>query len=156
MEYIMDNREWNQEKMQELFTMISKASGVKIILQLEGEKVQDTHKLERQVGECLHKLGIPLHLSGYGYLKYSVVRCICHPEELENVTKLLYPEAAKKYHTTTATIEHGIRNAIKKAWEADKSEEWEIIFGQNHMYGNRKPTNSRFIAALSDYIILRY
>lgn len=156
MEYAIDYKELNQEKMQEFFTMISKASSVKIILQVEGENKQDTRNLERQVGELLNKLGVPLHLSGYKYLKYSVVRCILYPKELENITKLLYPETAKKYHTTSATIEHGIRNAIKKAWETDKSEEWEAVFGKNYRYGNGKPTNSRFIAALSDYIEIKY
>lgn len=111
---------------------------------------------ENLVGNYLNHLGIPRHLNGYNYLKYSVARCLSHPEELESVTKLLYPAVAKEFQTTSGRVEHGMRHAIQKACEKEKTTEWENIFGKNYISRSKKPTNSQFIATLSDFIQLNY
>lgn len=153
MEYTVDCSKWNQENIIQMFSILQKHPNAKLILYVEENEDRKQESLEKQVGNCLNKLGISLHLKGYGYIKYGVLRCIEHPEEMESITKILYPNIAKKFNTTPGKVEHGIRHAIKKSWETEKSEAWENIFGKKYMERKSKPTNARFIATLSDLIL---
>ena len=36
---------------------------------------------------------------------------------INSVTKVLYPEVAKRYHTTPSRVERAIRHAIEVAWD---------------------------------------
>lgn len=156
MEYTIDCTGWNREKFIEVFSTLPVSSNTKIVLYMEGTEKEEENSWEKIVGSYLYKLGIPSHLRGYGYLKYGIIRCLSHSEELESVTKILYPGIAKKYNTTTGKVEHGIRHAIQKAWENEKSEEWETVFGKIQMNRNSRPTNSQFIATLSDFILINH
>lgn len=155
MEYSVDCSGWSKEQLLEVLMTFSKQENVKIVLYREEDKVK--YPREELVGKYLNSLGVPRHLNGYSYLKYSIVRCLCYPEELESVTKILYPAIARKFGTTSGSVEHGIRHAIKKTCENYKNvrtTEWENVFGKNYSCSYKKPTNSQFIAALTDYINL--
>lgn len=142
---------WDEGKITELLSILQKNQNIKIIVSVENEREENINWEEKIAGCYLNKLGIPVHLRGYGYLKYGIMRCIECPEELESVTKILYPAIAKKYQTSSGKVEHGMRHAITKAWERKEKEEWRKIFGS---YKMTKPTNSQFLAAVTDYIIL--
>ena len=156
MEYVIDCTGWNREKYIDIFSTLPEHTSAKIVLYMEDSEKQSEKSLEKIVATYLNKLGVPTHLKGYGYLKWGIIRCLSNAEELESVTKILYPGIAKKYNTTAGKVEHGIRHAIHKAWESPKSEEWEIIFGKRYADCNIKPTNSQFIAALYDFISLNH
>lgn len=154
MEYKVDCTGWSKEQLWEFFVTLPRNDNVRVALVLEEDKSAAKISLEKLVGNYLNHLGIPRHLNGYNYLKCSVIRCLCYPEELESVTKLLYPAIAREFGTTSGRVEHGIRHAIQKACEYEKTTEWENIFGKNHSCCYWKPTNSQFIATLSDFINL--
>lgn len=143
---------WESEKIIELFTMLKQNDNLTIIFSFD-KKDEEMHT-EKLIGTYLNRLGIPLHLRGYSYIKYAIMRCIDCPEELESITKILYPNIAGKYQTTSGKVEHGIRHAISKAWEQKEEEIWHSIFGYTHRNTGTKPTNSQFIAAVADYITL--
>ena len=151
MEYRIDCTGWDREKIMEVFSGLPNHTTAQIVLYVEKTKKEDS--LEIIVAGYLNKLGIQPHLKGYGYLKYGVARCVEHIEDLESVTKCLYPGIAKKYHTTAGKVEHGIRHAIQRAWESEKNELWEIVFGRGYLLRSSKPTNSQFIATLTDFIL---
>jgi len=135
--------------------MLERNPNIKIVLSVEIPKWPEKETpiaMEKIVGHYLNRLGIPLHLNGYQYIKYGIVRCLKCPEELESVTKILYPNIAKRYHTSAAKVEHGIRHAIAKAWAEKQEEAWESLLGSFGKSGKVKPTNSQFIAAIADYI----
>ncbi len=156
MEYVIDCTGWNREQFLDIFSELPNNTNAKIVLYMEApEKAQENSK-EKIVGSYLNKLGLSPHLKGYGYLKYGIVRCLYHSEELESVTKVLYPEIAKKFNTTAGKVEHGIRHAIQKAWENSDNEERENVFGRRYANCKNKPTNSQFIAAVCDFISLNY
>ena len=71
---------------------------------------------------------------------------------LGTVTKELYPGIAKKFDTTPSRVERGIRHAIELAWERGHADTLtlEQIYGYVRNYERQKPTNSEFIAVLSD------
>lgn len=152
MEYTIDCTGWNKEKFIDIFSELSNNTNAKIVLYIEKNDREQEISWEKIVGNYLNKMGVSPHLKGYAYLKYGVARCIDHAEELESITKSLYPGIAKKYNTTAGRVEHGIRHAIQKAWENEKSDIWENVFGKGYIIRNSKPTNSQFIATLSDFI----
>lgn len=154
MKYQVDCTGWSKEQLWEIFMTLPQHANVKVVLFWDEDKAAAKISHEKLVGKYLNNLGIPRHLNGYNYLKYSVARCLSHPEELESVTKLLYPAVAKEFQTTSGRVEHGIRHAIQKTCENERTTEWENIFGKNYACCYQKPTNSQFIAALSDFIRL--
>ena len=150
MEYTIDCTGWNREKIMDVFSQLPDNTNAKIVLYVE--KAVREESWEKIAAGYLNKMGILPHLKGYGYLKYGVARCIEHTEELESITKSLYPGIAKEYNTTAGKVEHGIRHAIQRAWEGEKNEIWDTVFGRGYLLRNSKPTNSQFIATLSDFI----
>ena len=78
------------------------------------------------------------------------------PDILNYITKYLYPMIAKKYHTTTSSVERAIRHAIEVAWNRGKMDAMEELFGYSVNSGKGKPTNSEFIALLADKFRLEY
>ena len=77
-------------------------------------------------------------------------------EMLESVTKLLYPAVAKKFKTTPSRVERAIRHAIEIAWDRGDIDTLNSYFGYTINTGKGKPTNSEFIALITDKICLKY
>ena len=76
-------------------------------------------------------------------------------EMLNSITKLLYPTIAAKYDTTPSRVERAIRHAIEVAWGRGNMETLDRLFGYTINYGKGKPTNSEFIALITDKIRLQ-
>ncbi len=109
---------------------------------------------ERVISSLMLELGIPAHLRGYLYLRTAVIMCVEDMELIGSVTKLLYPDLAKKYMTTDQKIERAIRNAIEVSWERGNAELFEKLFGYDNTGGHSRPTNSEYIASVADYVRL--
>lgn len=139
---------WSLDKMQELFQSLQGMEECRVTLTF-GAKEPNDRITEKALVKHLARLGFAPHLRGYAYLKTGIRRCLESPHEMESVTKLLYPAIAKEHETTAARVEHGIRHAIALAWEGRDEEEWGFIFGFRKSH---RPTNSEFLAALTDYI----
>ena len=71
------------------------------------------------------------------------------------VTKVLYPEVAKKFGTTPSRVERAIRHAIEVAWDRGDIDVLNSYFGYTINNGRGKPTNSEFIAMIADCLSLR-
>ena len=72
------------------------------------------------------------------------------------VTKVLYPEVAKRFGTTASRVERAIRHAIEVAWSRGKMDTLNELFGYTVNGGKGKPTNSEFVALIADKIRLDY
>ena len=70
------------------------------------------------------------------------------------VTKQLYPSVAKKYETTSSRVERAIRHAIEVAWDRGDVDVLNSYFGYTIHNGRGKPTNSEFVAMISDRLRL--
>lgn len=112
--------------------------------------------LENDVTKMIREIGIPAHIKGYQYIREGIMMAVKDPEILNYITKYLYPTIAKKYHTTTSSVERAIRHAIEVAWNRGKLDSLEEIFGYNVSCGKGKPTNSEFIALIADKFRLEY
>ena len=112
--------------------------------------------LETDITKMLHELGIPAHIKGYQYLRDAISMVVRDREMMEAVTKILYPEIAKKNYTSSSRVERAIRHAIEVAWGRGSLEVIDELFEYTISTGKRKPTNSEFIALIADKICLDY
>lgn len=113
-------------------------------------------KLENEITEILHEVGIPAHIKGYMYLRTAIMKTFYDPEILGQVTKVLYPEIARTYNTTSSRVERAIRHAIEVAWNRGNTDAIDAIFGYTVSSSKAKPTNSEFVAMISDKLRLEY
>ncbi len=115
----------------------------------------DRQNLEIRVTEIIHQLGVPAHVKGYYYLRTSILASLENPELLESVTKQLYPTVAMKFGTTASRVERAIRHAIEIAWDRGDLDILNAYFGYTINTGKGKPTNSEFIALVTDKLRLQ-
>ena len=115
-----------------------------------------TYDLECDVTDMIHEIGVPAHIKGYQYLRDAIVMSVKDPLMISAITKILYPTIAKNFQTTPSRVERAIRHAIEVAWSRGKMETLEGLFGYTINTGKGKPTNSEFIALISDKIRLKY
>lgn len=114
------------------------------------------HDLETDVTDMIHEIGVPAHIKGYQYLREAIMMSVQDMEMLNSITKVLYPSIAKKYQTTPSRVERAIRHAIEVAWSRGRMETLDALFGYTINTGKGKPTNSEFIALITDKLRLRY
>ena len=112
--------------------------------------------LEGDVTNIIHEIGVPAHIKGYQYLREAIIMSVMDIEMLNSITKILYPTIAKKFQTTPSRVERAIRHAIEVAWSRGKMDTIDELFGYTINNGKGKPTNSEFIALISDKIRLEY
>lgn len=104
------------------------------------------------ITKLMIELGIPAHLRGYYYLRDAIEMTSQDMELVESVTKLLYPEIAKRYRCSGQKVERAIRNSIEVSWERGNQELIELLFGCSSQKGKKRPTNSEYIVVLADKI----
>ena len=112
--------------------------------------------LESTVTAIIHEIGVPAHIKGYQYLRDAIMMSVEDMDMLSSITKVLYPTIAKNHQTTPSRVERAIRHAIEVAWSRGKMDTIDELFGYTVSTGKGKPTNSEFIALISDRIRLEY
>ena len=111
--------------------------------------------LELMITEIIHQIGVPAHIKGYQYLRDAILMSVKNPDLINSVTKILYPTVAKKHSTTSSRVERAIRHAIEVAWDRGDVDVLNSYFGYTIHTSRGKPTNSEFIAMISDKLRLR-
>lgn len=112
--------------------------------------------LENDVTNIIHEIGVPAHIKGYQYLRDAIIMSVENREVINSITKVLYPTIAKMNQTTPSRVERAIRHAIEVAWSRGKMDTINELFGYTISTGKGKPTNSEFIALISDKMRLEY
>ncbi|MCQ2441294.1 MAG: sporulation transcription factor Spo0A [Clostridia bacterium] len=112
-------------------------------------------QLELMITDIIHQIGVPAHIKGYHYLREAIMLSIKNSEIINSVTKLLYPTVAKKHNTTSSRVERAIRHAIEVAWDRGDIDVLNSYFGYTIQNDRGKPTNSEFIAMISDKLRLQ-
>lgn len=133
-------------------TLVEKA--ISVSKEIGNEKSEIN--MEVIVTEIIHQIGVPAHIKGYHYLREAIVISVYDEDMLESVTKILYPTVAKRFDTTSSRVERAIRHAIEIAWDRGDVDTLNSYFGYTVNTGKGKPTNSEFIALISDKLRLRY
>ena len=111
-------------------------------------------KIQLQVTELLHNLGVPSQIKGYQYLREGILMLYESTGLIGGITKEVYTEIALRYNTTPSRVERAIRHAIEVSWNRADYEMMNKIFGHSIDYDRAKPTNSEFMVTLSDALRL--
>ena len=111
--------------------------------------------LEGMVTAIIHEIGVPAHIKGYQYLREAIMIAVNDMDVINAVTKVLYPEVAKRFCTTPSRVERAIRHAIEVAWDRGDIETLQKYFGYTVNSAKGKPTNSEFIAMIADRLQLQ-
>ncbi|SEO30024.1 two-component system, response regulator, stage 0 sporulation protein A [Amphibacillus marinus] len=117
---------------------------------------QNKFDLEASITNIIHEVGVPAHIKGYMYLREAITMIFNDIELLGSITKVLYPDIAKKYNTTPSRVERAIRHAIEVAWSRGNIDSISDLFGYTVSSTKAKPTNSEFIAMVADHLRLEY
>ena len=123
-------------------------------IEISPESKNEEKNLEALVTNVIHEVGVPAHIKGYQYLREAIIMVVSDIDMINQITKQLYPEIARKYHTTPSRVERAIRHAIEVAWGRGKQDVVERIFGYTVSAAKGKPTNSEFIAMIADKLRL--
>lgn len=121
------------------------------LLQVDAPK---PYSLQQRITDHIHMIGVPAHVKGYRYIRFAIQRCVEDREMVECVTKSLYPEVARKFNTTASRVERAIRHAIELAWDRGDLDALQKCFGYTVSPLKGKPTNSEFIAMVTDRVCL--
>lgn len=117
---------------------------------------ENTENLDTEITSILHEIGVPAHIKGYLYLREAISMVYKNVDILGGITKVLYPTIARKYKTTASRVERAIRHSIEVAWNRGNVEAISQIFSYTISYNKSKPTNSEFIAMISDKLRLAH
>ena len=118
------------------------------------QRIRQTARPRQRTGG-IHEIGVPAHIKGYQYLREAILLTIDDMDIINSVTKVLYPEVARKFNTTPSRVERAIRHAIEVAWDRGDIETLQKFFGYTVSNIKGKPTNSEFIAMIADCLSLR-
>ncbi|NDO46803.1 sporulation transcription factor Spo0A [Clostridium sp. MD294] len=118
----------------------------KINLNFEEQK---RNELETVISKLLNKMGITASIKGYHFIRKGVMMVIENEDAILSMTKGLYPDIAKEYNTTAGKVERAMRHAIETAWKRTGKEIYSELAGYSPI---EKPTNSQFIAIMSEYL----
>ncbi len=110
--------------------------------------------VEIVITDIMMQIGVPAHIKGYHYLRQAIKLTVEDPEMMQAVTKVLYPTIAKTNKTTSSRVERAIRHAIEVAWDRGDVDVLSSYFGYTIQNTRGKPTNSEFIAMISDKLRL--
>lgn len=113
---------------------------------------QDTNELAERISNYLHNIGIPSHIKGYKFLTSAVIMVYQDFNLLDSITKRLYPAIADTYGTTDSRVERAIRHAIEVAWKDPSNADYINKMLTPMITFDKKPTNSEFIASLTDLL----
>lgn len=135
---------------------VAKDAMIQVNLDEEEQKRLQKLELESEITSLLHEVGIPAHIKGYMYLRTAILETYLNVDFLGQITKVLYPEIAKKYETTASRVERAIRHAIEVAWNRGNIDAIDDIFSYTISASKAKPTNSEFIAMIADKLRLEH
>lgn len=142
-------------QISEINPSYSKLDNLKPIPKIkESNIIEGEVNLETRVTKIIQEIGIPAHIKGYLYLREAITIVIKDMDYLGAITKELYPAVADKFDTTPSRVERAIRHAIEVAWNRGKIDTIQDIFGYTINTNKGKPTNSEFIALISDKLRL--
>lgn len=114
--------------------------------------------MDRQMNIALRKtldqIGVKHSLKGYGCIISAVEKCLGNRSKLISIIKGLYTEIAEENSDTVWRVERSIRHAIEVTWTNGNTNAINKIFGYTVSVEKGKPTNSEFIALITDFVSL--
>lgn len=105
-----------------------------------------------QIHKVLLNIGMPPNLLGYSYILHATELILLNPDYLHAITKELYTDVAKKYHSTPSRVERAMRHAIGVTWTYGNLDFINHVFMHCVRPDKGMPTNSLFLSRIYYYI----
>ncbi|MEF9987816.1 MAG: sporulation initiation factor Spo0A C-terminal domain-containing protein [Christensenella sp.] len=106
-----------------------------------------------RISVVLKRLGIPVNIKGYKFLKEALQMVCADPMKMRPLNLNVYEPLARKYNSTDKCVERNIRHAIETAASRGDPKAFEEYFGYSISSEKGKPTNGEFIAALAEKLM---
>lgn len=123
-----------------IFELISKGN-----VKLEEQK-NDEKEIRETIAFHLKKIGIPVNVLAYEYLKEGIAMVVENHEEIETVEKF-YTLIEEKFSNKVENTRRTIRYAIKVLYDENKNKQELTKY-----FGEKKPTASQFIKRLVEVV----
>ena len=107
--------------------------------------------MKKVIAKLLMSMGMSPHYKGFTYLVHIISLVVANDNVLSNVHKELYPAVGEEFSVPPGNVERCIRTAINKFWEEGDLEIATKIFGEHQ---KNCPSNSKFIATVSQYLLI--
>ncbi|MDO5545004.1 MAG: sporulation initiation factor Spo0A C-terminal domain-containing protein [Eubacteriales bacterium] len=104
------------------------------------QRVNPIWASREQLGRFLFWLGVPSGYNGYSSLVEALTLLAEDPSQ--SITKVLYPEVAKRIGSGPKAVERNIRSIIEQAWKIRNAERWALLFPELE----ERPSNSLFFS----------
>lgn len=98
--------------------------------------------------QILNRLGLSANYLGFYQMAYALQLAQEQPSRLLLVTKLIYPDVARRFQTSQDAVERNLRTAVKVIWKADTPLLREVM-GEGAW---ERPCTGRFLALLTTYL----
>ena len=98
-----------------------------------------------EIRKMLYCLGITQNYKGFDQMVFAIELCRKEPERLLLVTKWVYPDVARKYHTSWQAVERNIRTVNRIIWRENRP----LLEHLAHRPLARKPCAGQLLAILS-------
>lgn len=121
---------------------------------LDHREAVDSEGLEQAATKTLMGMGVRTNLLGFKYLKDACIMTTKDPQVICGITKVMYPNIAKKYKTKASGVERAMRHAIETAVDRCDPEVLHGYFGESISQERGKPTNSLFISNIAEHLRL--
>lgn len=99
----------------------------------------------------LDSFGVNRSYTGYNYVVHGLLLIIEDNERLDCITKYLYLDIAKHFHTSWGCVEKNMRTVINCIWNSSNEGLLELIFNKSSQ--DKRPTNKHFLKCMYDYVI---
>lgn len=104
------------------------------------QRVNPIWASREQINRFLLWLGVSTVYNGYLPLVEALMLLAENPSQ--SITKVLYPEVAKRIGSGPKAVERNIRSAIEHAWNSGNAERWQKLFPGL----DERPSNSLFFS----------
>jgi len=111
-------------------------------------KQAEDPSISAEIYSLLYGLGARANSTSFFHTAYAVHLAAAQPQKLLLVTKWLYPEVARHYHSTWGAVERSIRRVVTVVWESHP-ERLERLAGQILV---TRPTPTQFLMILTQHL----
>ena len=108
-----------------------------------------------QITNIFHEIGVPTNIKGYMYLREAITLVVNNIELLLLIREKLYPLVGEKFNTTASRVERLITQAVEGTWTNGQVETINKITDYTSYNIKNNPTNSEFIAMVTNMLILK-
>lgn len=108
------------------------------------------------IRKVLDQIGVKHSLKGHRYIISAIEKGLDDRSKLDHIVKVLYVEISQESNDVPSRVERAIRHAIEVTWTDGNPVAINKIFGYTVSATKGKPTNSEFIALLTDFIDFNY